>query len=237
MVAADQAGKSTQTGEFSSRATILELLGESSAQEYASILSINDPIEWQVFVPVSYDPEKPAGLLVYISPTDSGQIPDDWKHLMEQHNLIWIAADQSGNKKAVLDRITFALLATVLIDRTYRIDEKRRYVSGFSGGGRVASMVAVEYANLFKGAIYNCGVNFWGDNSAVPIDQLKKNRFVFITGAKDFNKTDTRRVYDQYEKAGVEQIKLMVIPFMGHRNPGSSDYGKAIAWLDGEMED
>jgi len=235
--AADLEGTSVQTGEFSSRATVLELLGESSAQGYESVVSIDNPIQWQVYVPESYDPQKPAGLLVYVSPTNSGQIPDDWKSLMEQHNLIWIAADQSGNKKAVLDRITFALLATVLIDRTYRIDEKRRYVSGFSGGGRVASMVVAEYPNLFKGAIYNCGVNFWSDNSAVPIDQLKQNRFVFITGAKDFNKTDTRRVYDQYEKAGVEQIKLMVIPFMGHRNPGSRDYGKAIAWLDGKTED
>jgi len=230
-------GTSVQTGEFSSRATVLELLGESSAQGYESLVSIDDPIQWQVYVPESYDPQKPAGLLVYISPTNSGQIPDDWKSLMEQYNLIWVAADNSGNNAPVVNRFTFALLATVLVDRYYRLDEKRRYISGFSGGGRVASMVATEYAKLFRGAIYNCGVNFWDDNPAVSIDQLKTNRYVFITGAKDFNKTDTRRVYGQYEKAGVEQIKLMVIPFMGHRNPGSRDYGKAIAWLDGETGD
>jgi len=235
--AADLEGTSVQTGEFSSRATVLELLGESSAQGYESVVSIDDPIQWQVYVPESYDPQKPAGLLVYISPSDSGQIPENWKSLMEQRNMIWIAADQSGNQSAVLSRITSALLATALVDRNYRIDEQRRYISGFSGGGRVASMVATEYARLFRGAIYNCGVNFWGDNPTVSIDQLKQNRFVFITGDKDFNKADTRRVYGQYENAGLEQIKLMVIPFMGHRNPGSRDYGKAIAWLDGETED
>jgi predicted peptidase len=238
MVTAVEADTATaRTGEFSTRATVLELLGESIAQRYEPILPVDKPIDWQVYVPENYDPQKPVGLLVYISPSNSGRIPDDWKALMAQYNLIWIAADNSGNNRAVLHRITYALLANALIERDYRVDVNRRYLSGFSGGGRVASMVAVQYPDLFNGAIYNCGVNFWGDNTPDSIERVKRNRYVFITGAKDFNKSDTRRVFHQYENAGLEQIKLMVIPFMGHRNPGSRDFGKAIAWLDGEVED
>jgi poly(3-hydroxybutyrate) depolymerase len=59
---------------------------------------------------------------------------------------------------------------------------------------------------------------------------------VFITGSKDFNRRDTRRVFRKYEKAGVVQIKLMVIKGMGHRNPDADDYASAIAYLDGEVE-
>ena len=101
----------------------------------------------------------------------------------------------------------------------------------------MASFVAIEYPRLFKGAIYNCGVNFWDDKSPVAIDAVRKNRYVFVTGSKDFNLRDTKTVFRKYKKAGVEQIKLMVIPFMSHSNPGKSDYGEAIAWLDGVTED
>jgi len=237
VAAAEQAATDIQTGEFSSSASIVELLGESTASGYASIMPIDELIEWQVYVPESYDPEKPAGLLVYISPTNSGQIPPGWKTLMDRFNLIWVAADDSGNRKAAVFRIIHAIMATGHIVRKYSIDQARVYVSGFSGGGRVASMVATEYAELFKGAIYNCGVNFWDDKIPVEIDKVRRNRYVFITGSKDFNLRDTKKVFSQYEKAGVEQIELMVIPRMGHRNPGTKDYGRAIAWLDGATED
>jgi len=61
---------------------------------------------------------------------------------------------------------------------------------------------------------------------------IKNNRFVFITGSEDFNLRDTKRVFKRYEKAEVRQLKLMVIPHMGHSNPTASNYAQAIAFLD-----
>jgi predicted peptidase len=119
-----------------------------------------------------------------------------------------------------------------MIAREFRIAQQRIYVSGFSGGGRIASVVATNFPEVFKGAIYNCGVNFWDENTPESLKLIRNNRFVFITGSKDFNLRDTKRVFKKYEKAGVEQIKLMVIPHMSHSNPGRSDYAQAIAFLD-----
>jgi len=194
------------TGEFKSRASILELLGETSAKGYEQILPVDQPIDWQVYVPPNYDPASAAGLLVYISPQDSGRIPRKWKTLMDESNLIWVAANHSGNKVNPARRIVYSLLAVSIIAREYRVDQSRIYVSGFSGGGRIASMVATQYPWLFKGAIYNCGVNFWEDISPKSVDLVKNNRFVFIT--------------------------VMVIPHMGHSNPTASNYAQAIAFLD-----
>ena len=230
--AAGLEGTAVQTGEFRTSATIVELLGESSAA-YVPIIPVDETNDWRVYVPADYDPTKPTGLLVYISPTDSGQILTEWKSLMDEHNLIWIAADGSGNRRAGVHRMILAVMATAVIGRQYRIDRARIYVSGFSGGGRVASMVAAEYPELFRGAIYICGVNYWLDNSSVEIEKVKRNRYVFLTGSEDFNLQDTRKVFRRYEKAGIPEIKLVVIPHMGHRNPGAKDYGKAITWLDG----
>lgn len=228
---AEPTGLAHPTGEFRTSASIEELLGESSSA-YASIISTTMPIDWQVYVPSSYDPAKPAGLLVYVSPTDTGEIPPGWKSLMDEYNLIWIAADDSGNRKAGIHRMVFALMATGVIERDYRVDRTRFYVSGFSGGGRVASMVAAEYPDLFRGAVYICGVNYWLDKSSVEIEKVKRNRYVFLTGSEDFNLRDTKKVFRRYEKAGVPHINLMVIPHMGHRNPAAEDFGEAIAWLD-----
>jgi len=220
------------TGELKIQSSVIELLGEATAKRYAPILPVDEQIEWQVYVPPGYDPAKPAGLLVYISPQDSGRIRRDWKSLMADSNLIWVAANQSGNEVSPRRRIVYSLLAVSVIAREYQIAQARIYVSGFSGGGRVASMVATRYPRLFKGAIYNCGVNFWDEMPAESLEILNDNRYVFITGDQDFNRLDTKRVFKRYQKAGVRQLKLMVIPRMGHSNPGKKDYAQAIAFLD-----
>ena len=53
---------------------------------------------FEVFVPESYDGERPFGLLVWVSPMPSGRLPQMWEKAIEQHNLIWIGANQSGNE-------------------------------------------------------------------------------------------------------------------------------------------
>ena len=227
--------KTAQTGEFKSSSTVVELLSETSAQSFEQFIPGDKAIEWAVYVPASYDPKAPAGILVFISANNSGKIPSEWKKLMDTKNLIWIGANKSGNKIATSLRIIYAILAPSAIGQNYKINADRIYISGFSGGGRVSSMVAVEYAPIFKGAIFNSGVNFWGKDKPRNYDEIKKNYFVFIAGTKDFNLLDTKKVYNAYKKAGIPNIKLMVIPFMSHEQPRPKKYAEAINFLDSRL--
>ena len=93
-------------------------------------------------------------------------------------------------------------------------------------------MVATQYPQFFKGAIYNCGVNFWNDINEEQLNLIKNNRFVFLTGTDDFNLNDTKKVYAKYKKANVKNIDLMIIPRMGHTNPKKNRFAKAINFLD-----
>jgi len=156
---------------------------------------------------------------------------------MSAKNLIWIGAQRSGNNVNVKLRISYALLATVLGKQQYSIDPARVYITGLSGGGRVASAIAPQYPQLFKGAIYNCGVNGWGEALPARIDEVRANRFVFVTGTEDFNRRETRQVYAAYKRAGVEATRLMDISHMGHSNPGPADFAQAIDFLDGVSVD
>jgi len=223
---------SIQTGSFSISHTSVEILGQEMATSYNDMLDQNEQVSYEIYVPTNYDPNKPSGIMVYISPQDSIKTPNGWMDIMEQNNLIWIAATQSGNKVMAGKRVLMAVMALPLLQKNYAINGNRIYVSGLSGGGRVASIVAMQYPNMFKGGIYNCGSNFWGDQTPLQIDLIKQNRFVFITGSEDFNLEDTKSVRRKYRKAGVENTKLMVIQRMGHQNPNRRKFMQAIEYLD-----
>ena len=219
-------------GEVRLAATASALLGEEAAAMFGSALDPEEAVEWELYVPDGYDPSSPAGLLVFISPIDSGRMPGRYKPVMDEKNLIWIGANQSGNRVRVARRMSLALLATVLADSHLRIDPARVYVSGFSGGGRTASAVAPEYAQIFKGAIYICGVNFWDARKPELMDMVRDNRYVFLTGSKDFNRSETRRVHRAYRRADVEDVLLLEVAGMDHRMPPMEDLATAIDFLD-----
>ena len=225
----------TPLGEIRSGTTFVELLGAESAGHFENVVEPNEIIEWELYIPANYDPDSPAGLMVYVSPMDSGAIPARWKSVMDANNLIWIGANSSGNRVRVARRVSYALVAPAVAAGDYEIDESRVYVSGFSGGGRVASMVAPEYAHIFGGAIYICGVDFWGNRKPDQIEEVRANRYVFVTGRKDFNRDETRDVHRKYRKAGVNNLLLMDISGMDHTIPSAEKFAEAIAFLDDEV--
>ena len=229
--------KDARTGEFNASFTITELLGETSAKRYESIIPADEAIEWEVFVPDNYDSENPAGILIYISPKQTGNIPNQWKSLLAEHNLIWIGANKSGNRVIVPRRIAYAIAAAAVIDKDYEVDTERIYLTGCSGGGKVASMVAAIYPDIFKGAIFNCGAEYWGEDTPDRLDLIRANRYVFITGTYDQALEPTKKAYRGFRSAGIEHSILMVIRDMTHSNPKKRDFKKAIEYLDLDESD
>lgn len=222
-----------KTGSYTITSTMAGILGEKDAQTYKDMMSSDEEITWEVHVPENYNPSNPPGIMVYVSPQNRINTPSGWMEIMEDNNLIWVAAQMSGNDIFSQKRIMMAVLSLPLIQEKYTVNTSRLYISGFSGGGRIASIVAANFPHLFSGAIYNCGVNFWNDVSPAELELIKKNRFVFITGTNDFNLQDTKSVYNKYKSANVKNIKLMVINRMGHENPKRPKFAQAISFLDG----
>ncbi len=220
-------------GAFKLTSTASDILGPEISATNSSVIKEDEELKWEVFVPSSYNPENPPGVMVYVSPENHMKnVPASWTGVMEQNNLIWIAATMSGNTVLTGRRILKALMALPLIQESYKINQNRFYVSGFSGGGRIASIIAKEFPHLFKGAIYNCGVNYWDRKAPSRLDLIQKNRYVFITGTDDFNLEDTKNVYRKYKKAGVKNVKLMIITRMPHSNPSRVKFNQAVKYLD-----
>ena len=224
-----QAQESRQ--KFEITATLEQLYGTEQAEKFRDILKPDSEITWQVYRP-SHTGDEPPGLLVYVSPTRSGSMDGRWTKVLDEYNLVYIAADRSGNRIPVTRRMVLATSSIFAAKQQFEINEKRIYVSGFSGGGRVASFLSRQYPAVFSGAIFICGVDFWNEDVIRDMDRVLNNRYVFVTGSRDFNLNETRIVYNKYLKAGAKNSLLEIESGMSHELPGANTLATALDFLD-----
>lgn len=211
---------------------------------------------FKVIVPESYDPKTPFGVFVFITPDDDNRtMGDAWAEVMEEHKLIFVGAVDSGNRREAWQRVGLALDALDNIRTRYTIDGRRIYLSGVSGGGRVASRMGLLYADVFTGAIYMCGCDYFR-NVPVPDDRDKAwrarfkrppnrllhqaradNRYVFLTGDTDPNRRETLGVFNAYERDNFTHVEYLQVPGMGHEYPPADWVEKGIEALDAPLSD
>jgi len=222
-----------KSGDHHLELTLNQLLGEQQAVRYKNIIRADEIISWELYLPDNNSTELP-GVLVYVSPRDTGQIDSRWRTVMDQQNLIYISANDSGNSVIANRRIVLANMAVMALGQRYSFDNEGITVAGFSGGGRVASMLASQYPGALTGALYICGVNFWRKDQTPDVERVLQNRYVFLTGSRDFNRNETSNVYRRYLKAGAQYSKLMVVPRMSHEHPDANALTEALQFIYGQ---
>ena len=179
-------------------------------------------------------PENPgaSGVLVFVSPRDSGEPPAQWLSVLEQKRLLWIAADGFGNERPTAGRMLAAVMALKLVQQKYDVDARRAYVAGMSGGGRVASKVITHFPQLFAGAFCIVGADFWMPTDTKLAALVASRRYVFLTGTEDFNRHELQAVQKRYLGAGVSQVLLIDAPGFGHELASPEQLARAIDFLD-----
>ena len=204
--------------------------------------------KFEVILPKAYNKEAPHGLFIWISPNDQCALPADWEKVLSDEKLIFIGALKSGNTRETMDRMQLAITANDQMRQLYNIDPARVYISGHSGGSRVASMLAVAYADMFSGAVCFMGVNFFFPTQAkdgtmyearyIPHPEIatlaqNESRIVLVTGSKDFNLDNTTAIYEQGFKANdFKHVTLFDIPGQGHGAPDKGWFKKSLNYLD-----
>ena len=208
-----------------------------------------EKVSWQVHVPRGYRADKSFGLMVWVSPTGGGAVSHGWRGVLARRRLAWIGANRSGNPVWTLRRHALAVQAVdEMLARGYDPDPNRIYVGGMSGGGRIASHVALIHADRFTGGFYIVGCNYFrnimlGDRKYWPgywprpdrkllARARKEGRYVLMTGPTDFNRDQTIKVADAYKKDGFRYATYMEVPGMGHAYPPAEWFDKGIAALD-----
>ena len=204
--------------------------------------------QFQLVVPKNYQSIEPWGLFIWISASDNPRVPAEWEAVLAARKLLFVGAMKSGNPRNIFDRIRMAIDANVGMRKRYRIDAARVYVSGFSGGARVASMAGVAFADLFTGAIPFMGVNFYTDLPAengkqfglnyIPDDDVlaiakKRCRYVLVTAEKDFNRINTHSADENgFRKEGFASVLCLEVPGIAHAMPDAGWLEKGLEFLD-----
>lgn len=207
---------------------------------------------FQILVPESYQPDGSFGVFVWVSPTPSGGVPKMWVETLEKHKLIWIAADNSENQRLIDHRCRMAIEGALQMKDLYVIDPKRVYIGGFSGGGKIAAMSAINYPEVFTGAFSICGPIFYRNiptgvnkNELYPqgyyppppkVLKIAREdmRHVLLTGENDFNLQPTKQIHELgYVKEKFKNIEMIVVPGLAHDLPAAEWFEKGLEFLDG----
>jgi hypothetical protein len=203
---------------------------------------------FESIVPESFTNNLSWGLLVWVSPGEQASIPDDWEAVLAKHKLLFVSPRHAGNDRGAIERMRLALDASYNMRLRYRVSPKRIYVAGFSGGGRIASILGVAYSDVFTGTIAVCGVNFYMDIPAGG-DQFWKadyktqgnhlttakgtGRFVLVTGDNDVNRPNTAAVYEHgFKQYGFLNVRYLQVPGMRHAIPSGDYLGRALDFLE-----
>jgi hypothetical protein len=240
----------TERSEQSTNAFIASRMGWPLAAEAAAMVDYNLPDEsFEVYVPADYTGDKPFGLLVFVNPHPSGRPPQNYVPLLDKYHLIYVGPNKVGNDRFVRLRMGLAIDAVENMRKRYKIDPERIYVSGISGGGRVASMLGVGFADVFRGGFYIIGCDFYKEEKStekngyyrrsynVPPAKIfnlarKSSKHVFLTGDNDGNRDQTQLYYNGFKRDGFEHITYFQVPGMGHQAPDAEWFEKGLAALD-----
>lgn len=213
---------------------------------------------FEAFVPPSYTGAEPFGLIVWVSAGPSGAAPQQWLDVLEKHKLIWVGANNAGNNRSKWVRLGLAIDAAEHVQKEYKIDPSRVYVSGASGGGRCASMLAVGFPDVFTGGGYPIiGCNYFRrvevgvgedgrtrfyqrdyDRPSARLLQLatRQRRYVLLTGDKDGNREQTQAYFNAMKRDGFRYVTYIQVPGMGHQSPDGEWFEKGIVALDESRE-
>jgi pimeloyl-ACP methyl ester carboxylesterase len=195
-----------------------------------------------VYVPAKPPPPGYA-LLVFISPRQNALVPPDWVPALDRYGMIFVSAANSGNSEDVMDRrVPLALLAAHNIMQRYPVDKARVYISGMSGGSRVALRMALAYPDLFHGVLLHAGSDrIGGPETPLPAQELfrqlqESTRLVYLTGQDDrpnLDKDEESR--DSLQEWCVFDFYRAPFPFGGHELAGGRAFEGALAALATHM--
>jgi len=176
-----------------------------------------------LYLPVNYDITRSYPIIYAFDPHGKGRIPVAlMKKSAERLGFIIVG---SNNSKNGLSEVEINVIASGLLSDTklkLSIDTNRIYTAGFSGGARVAGMVAQGIRGV-KGVIA-CSAGCQSDGKPIGFD------FICIAGTQDMNYFEVKQ-FSNYLKSSNQPNQLLV--FKGkHQWPPESTLAEAIDLLN-----
>jgi pimeloyl-ACP methyl ester carboxylesterase len=202
-----------------------------------------------VYVPESYHMGDKFGLLVFLGAGRAVTVPPDWRRLLADRKLLYVAPQHIDNYTPNETKLALAHVAILEMKQNYDIDMQRVIVSGFATGARAATLFAFEHPKMVEGTVAICGAEYYrpvqgtyqapDDHYGVTplplavVDNARKStRFAFVTGEKDERRGNIWNIYEEgYKKDGF-QVDLFDVPGMGTQVCDGVIMSQALSWVE-----
>ena len=161
------------------------------------VCSSDSTQSYALYLPSKYTVEKHWPIIYFFDPGGRGQRPVEmYKDLAEKYGFIFAGSNNSRNFSGNQSEAVNALWQDTHLRLS--LDDRRVYVSGFSGGARVAGAMALNSAGQIAGVIaHGAGYpNTHGEGS----DKLL---YYFAVGNRDFNWPEVITDGHEREKQGL----------------------------------
>jgi predicted esterase len=206
---------------------------------------------FEVSVPPNYAKNGPAfGLFFWSGVTE---FSPSWFDVLARHRIIWVSAPSVAKRRGLIG-LGLPIDAVHNMNRLYNIDENRVYISGFSGGGLYTAQVIHAFPDVFRGAFFINGEDFYNNShydergemlpgvteypkwgGPYSYDQLKREmRLAILTGEKDpvFESEISRKNFEALVLDGFRRVSYFEIPRGGHNHPDDMWFERGIDALD-----
>jgi hypothetical protein len=181
---------------------------------------------YAIYFPEKYDAKTPMAVVFIFDPDARGKIGiEPFMLAAETYNYVLVCSNalRNGsvqNNSAIANRLFDEVL------QKYPIDTSQLYISGFSGGARLASYFGIA-TGVFQGVIA-CGASFNGMDKFIP----PSNNFSYVgmVGDKDMNYQEMIENKDWLDNAKV--TNTLFISHEEHVWPKKSEMLRAFDWLE-----
>src|SRR5262249_42580870 len=137
----------------------------------------------------------------------------------------------AGNNCPIGQRARIVLDMLDDVRRHYRIDPDQKYLTGFSGGGRMACSIAFALPEYFGGVVPFCGTNPLNRQDYLRHRVQDRLSVAFVTGATDFNRKENEEFMAPLFHDLDIRSRLWIVPKLGHGVPGPDVLTEVLKWL------
>ena len=190
---------------------------------------------YELFVPPKISPRNLAPLILFVPPSNRSNIVRVWQDACTKHSVILAGVHEAGNGVDMPTRVRIVMDVLDDVRRRFNVDPDQTYISGFSGGGRVACSIAFALPEYFGGVIPVCAGGSLRQEPWLRQRVVDRLSIAQLTGESDFNRGECERLHQtEMDEIGV-RCKTWVTPGLGHGVPNSKVLDEALTWLEQDV--
>lgn len=195
------------------------------AGQIGDVVCERDPTQsYALYLPSIYAPAKRWPLIYFFDPGGHGRRPLElYKDIAEKYGFVMVGSNNSRNFSSDESRSVNAVWQDT--HQRLSLDGRLTYASGFSGGARVAGLMALSCPQCQIGGVIAHGAGYpthWGEAK----DKLL---YFFAVGDQDFNWSEIMTIRRQREDKGLP-YRVQVFPGP-HQWAPAAVMEDAVEWL------